>query len=65
MKTRCNAGLLILVGASLASVQSSLTPDEQNTIAVFNKARQGVVHIKVSQRESEHFGTSFSCRLAF
>ena len=52
----CGAALLVQAGASSA-VPSSFTADEQNTIAVFNKARQGVVHIKVSQRESEHFGT--------
>ena len=36
--------------------QSHRTEDEQNTIAIFSKARLGVVHIKARRQESTQFG---------
>jgi S1-C subfamily serine protease len=57
MKEIFAAVMLTVLVVAVASAQSFRTPDEQNTIAVFEKARQGIVHIKVSQHKTEPFGS--------
>ena len=47
---------LLLLGVGVTAGESQRTQEERNTIAVFSKARLGVVHIKASQQESTDFG---------
>jgi len=49
--------VLFLLRAGVTGEQLQRTEDEQNTIAVFSKARLGVVHINAGQQESTDFGT--------
>ena len=51
---------LLLLGVGVTAGESQRTQEERNTIAVFSKARLGVVHIKASQQESTDFGTERS-----
>ena len=51
---------LLLLGAGVTAGESQRTQEEHNTVAVFSKARLGVVHIKASQQASTDFGTERS-----
>jgi len=48
--------LPLLIFAVTIPEQIHQTEDERNTIAVFSKAKLGVVHIKARQQESTEFG---------
>ena len=50
--------VLFLAGFLGAAAQPARTPDEQNTISVFESARRGIVHIRVRQEHSGEFGTT-------
>ena len=54
----CCAGLLfVLMAVPLPAQESRLTPDERNTIEIFRRASQGVVHIRARATMTSLFDT--------